>query len=124
MKIVIFVLLSLVAVAIDAHAQQTANFALSWTDNSTNETGFRVERRLGTAGATSIVGTVAPNVVNFTDTVANDPGNTQYCFRVEAFNSAGSGFSPLACATTPVIVIPPPAPGGVSVTVTVTVVVP
>ncbi len=60
---------------------------LAWTDNSDNETGFRIERAIG-AGAFTLVGTVGPNVAGFTDNTV-DP-LTGYRYRVLAYNAAGN----------------------------------
>jgi PKD repeat protein len=64
--------------------------ALSWHDNSTNETGFAIER--APAGSTNFaqVGTAAANATTFKNTVARG----SYVYRVRAFNGAAtSGYS-------------------------------
>jgi hypothetical protein len=66
---------------------QAAQLALSWSDNSTNEDGFLVERRSSTGGFTS-VGAVGPNVVAYLDSGLQ--AGADYCYRVRAFNSAGT----------------------------------
>jgi subtilisin family serine protease len=58
---------------------------LSWTDNAANETGFRVERKMGTQDAWSLIGSVAENTTTYRDPGA-DGSVVQY--RVQAFNSA------------------------------------
>lgn len=58
-----------------------------WGDNSSNETGFRVKRAIG-SGSFSVVGTVAANVTTYDDTTA--AAGTSYTYRVESFNSTGS----------------------------------
>jgi hypothetical protein len=72
--------------------------ALSWTDNATNETGFRIERRT-VDGAFAEVMTVGANV-----TSATVPGltpSTFYLFRVRAAGNGGfSAYSNEASATT------------------------
>jgi hypothetical protein len=127
---ILFAGLSVLAASTAVHAQtQTANFTLSWQDNSGNnaqvndqEDGFEIERRQGATGTFAQVGTVERNIVQFTDAIAGDPGNVQYCYRVRAFNAAGqSGYSNIACATTPVITVVPSAPSGVNVSISVTV---
>ncbi|MBX3460095.1 MAG: right-handed parallel beta-helix repeat-containing protein [Planctomycetes bacterium] len=61
-----------------------AQVTLGWTDNSANETGFRIERKpLG--GAYSTVTTTAANVVTFNDS----PGNGTWTYRVIAVNASG-----------------------------------
>jgi uncharacterized protein (TIGR02145 family) len=65
----------------------TTQINLSWTDNSTNETGFKIERRTGT-GIYAIVGTVNSNILTF-----NDSGllqNTTYIYRVYSYNTVGN----------------------------------
>jgi hypothetical protein len=83
-----------------------AQFTLTWTDNSTNETGFRIERAAGlnaTSGFSEIA-TVGANVVSYVD--AGLPNATAYSYRLRAYNGAGnSGYSNVATGTTPV---PPP----------------
>lgn len=63
---------------------------LGWTDNSTNETGFRIERRTVLGGTATIVGTAAANAITFPD-VGPFSASTTYYYRVIAFNSAGDG---------------------------------
>jgi len=63
---------------------------LSWSDNSSNETGFYVERAPSGSSSFTRVGTVGANVRTFKDTVAR--GN--YVYRVQAFNGVTtSGYS-------------------------------
>jgi N-acetylneuraminic acid mutarotase len=62
--------------------------AVTWSDNSDNETGFRIERKRGSLGGYEIVAIVGPNVTTFTDAPLR-PG-TPYWYRVRAFNAAGS----------------------------------
>jgi fibronectin type 3 domain-containing protein len=73
---------------------------LSWTDNSGDETSFKVERSPdGTTNWTQI-GTTGADVHIYNDTGLN-PG-TQYCYRVRASNSVGdSDYGNVACTSTP-----------------------
>ncbi|MFN7826569.1 MAG: fibronectin type III domain-containing protein, partial [Acidobacteriota bacterium] len=81
---------------------------LSWSDNSTNETGFKIQRKTGTTGIWVEIGTVAANVRAFQNTGLT-PGQT-YVYRVLSFTSTSdSAPSNEASATTPVGV--PIAPG-------------
>jgi PKD repeat protein len=57
---------------------------LNWSDNSSNETGFYIERAPLGSTAFVRVGTVGANVKTFTDVVSR--GN--YTYRVQAFNGA------------------------------------
>ncbi len=74
---------------------------LSWTDNSTNEDGFRIERCRGsTCTNFAQIASVGPNVTAYTNTGLN--ANTTYRYRVRAYNAAGtSAYSNIARATTP-----------------------
>jgi probable HAF family extracellular repeat protein len=65
-----------------------ARVQLTWTDNASNEQGFRVQRALASGGTFSQIGVVAGNVKTFTDTTAK-AGKT-YRYRVQAYNAAGS----------------------------------
>jgi hypothetical protein len=46
----------------------SAQLTLDWTDNATNESGARIERRLSPSGTYSEIATVGPNVTTFADT--------------------------------------------------------
>jgi len=73
---------------------------LSWTDNSGNESGFRIER-CKTASCTNFlqVAQVGANVTTFADTGVTK--NTAYNYRVRAFNAGGdSAYSNTAGAKT------------------------
>ena len=59
---------------------------LSWSDRSSDESGFRIERKTG-AGAFERIATVAADVTSYSDT-GREP-NTQYYYRVRAYNSLG-----------------------------------
>jgi hypothetical protein len=88
---------------------------LTWTDNSDNETGFRVERKVGT-GAWVQLGTLLPgNAITATDAGPFTMGTT-YTYRVCAFNAWGdSAWSNEAA----VLTATPAAPGTVKVTIQV-----
>jgi titin len=77
------------------------SLSLTWKDNSNNEDGFGIEQS-STPEFTVFnqIGVTAADVATFsTGTVAP---NTQYCYRVYAFNNVGhSGYSNVACVTTP-----------------------
>ena len=70
----------------------TSQINLTWNDNSTNETGFRIERCLG-SNCTNFaflanVGQNTSNMASYNNTGLN--GNTWYTYRVRAFNDAGN----------------------------------
>jgi uncharacterized protein (TIGR02145 family) len=68
-------------------AISTTQINLSWTDNSTNETGFKIERKIGT-GIYTVVGTTTSDVNTFNDTGLTP--STTYTYRVCSFNSGGN----------------------------------
>jgi carboxypeptidase T len=73
---------------------------LSWTDNSSNETGFRIERCKGpTCTNFALIATVGANVTSFSNTSLS--ANTTYRYRIYAYNANGnSSYSNIAKATT------------------------
>jgi hypothetical protein len=78
---------------------QAAGLHLSWTDNSDNEHGFRIERRLQKGGTFAHVATQEANVPFYADTGLLPA--TAYCYRVLAFNEVGqSAYSNVSCAST------------------------
>ena len=73
---------------------------LTWQDNSTDETGFRIQRRGGGSARWVDIGTTAANATSFSDTGLKP--NTTFHYRVRAFRRIGfSDFSNEAMATTP-----------------------
>ena len=62
--------------------------ALAWTDKSTNEGGFQIERKTGSAGLWQTLTTLAANTTKYTDTTT--VSRTTYSYRVRGFNIAGS----------------------------------
>ena len=67
------------------------SITLNWNDNSNNENGFRIERKVGSENFV-LLESVDENIITFTD---NSVVDTQmYSYRVYAYNStASSGFS-------------------------------
>jgi hypothetical protein len=97
---------------LSATAAFSTSITLSWTDQSTNEDTFKVERALG-AGAFSQVGTVGPNVTTYAD--SGLIAGTSYSYRVRASNTGGdSAYSNTASATT--LPSSPAAPSGLTAT--------
>ncbi|MFM8357131.1 MAG: fibronectin type III domain-containing protein, partial [Verrucomicrobiota bacterium] len=95
-----------------ASAASATSVNLSWTDNSTNEQGFRVERAPN-GGSFAQIATTAANATGYTDTTAV-PGTT-YQYRVRAFNAAGnSAYAGPVTVTTPQSL--PAAPSGLTAT--------
>lgn len=92
-----------VALPVAAHA-----VTLTWTDNSNNEDGFRIERAATSTGTFTQIGEVGAGVVSFSDS-AGVGGN---CYRVRAYNQWGnSGYTNVAC-----VGFAPSTPGGLTLT--------
>lgn len=91
-----------------ATAVSDSQIDLSWTDNSANETGFRIECSLNQTKWDSIT-TVAADIINYSSIGLE--ANTQYYYRVLASNTGGkSTYSNTANATTQNNPNPPTAP--------------
>ena len=75
---------------------------LAWTDNSTNETGFKIERApdsAGVPGTFAQIAAVGTGVTTYQNIGLT--GNTKYWYRVRAYNAcADSLYSSNASATT------------------------
>jgi hypothetical protein len=86
---------------------------IGWKDNSNNEDGFRVERKLN-AGAYSQLGPLTgPNVQSSSDaSMVEGVVDNVYTFRIWAFNKKGdstTGSSNEACVIIPKLITPPAA---------------
>ena len=82
---------------------------LSWADNSDNEDGFKIERKLGEYGTYSQIAVVGPNTTGYTDTGL--AANNYYYYRVRSYSAAigDSHYSNEAHALTVVVNFLPPA---------------
>jgi len=81
-----------------ATAISTTQINLAWTDNSSTETGFRIERKVGPVSF-STVATTSAGATTYSDTGLT--AATTYDYRVYAINPAGdSAASNTASATT------------------------
>lgn len=97
--------------ALAASAASSSQINLSWSDNSSNETGFKVERATSSAGPWGQVGTTPAS--SYSD--AGLAGSTTYWYRVRAYNTSGdSGYSNSASATTSASTTAPAAPGNLA----------
>lgn len=105
---------------LSATAASSSQINLSWTDNSTTETGFKLERGTSSSGPFSLIYTSAANVTSYSDTSLS--AATTYYYRVLAYNGSGnSSYTSVANATTQAIAISAPtAPSGLSATATST----
>jgi PKD repeat protein len=99
-----------------ATAVSFSQINLAWSDNSDNESGFKIERCEG-AGCTNFaqVATAGQNATSYQDTGLS--GSTTYRYQVRASNSGGnSDYSNIAEATTPAPPSPPAAPSNLTAT--------
>ncbi|MBK6850633.1 MAG: fibronectin type III domain-containing protein [Burkholderiales bacterium] len=78
-----------------------ATIMLSWQDNASNESGFKVYA-VAPTGARTLVSTTPGNIgPNATSVVVNGlTPSTTYTFQIEAFNGAGANSSPTLSAST------------------------
>jgi hypothetical protein len=64
----------------------STQITMTWSDNSANEDGFKIEQLNGNSGWVQI-GTTGPNVTTYTATGLSL--DQQYCYRVRAYNASG-----------------------------------
>lgn len=84
---------------LSATATSASTIDLSFTDNSTDEAGFEIERSADGSTGWALISTNAANDTTFTDT--GRAGSTQYFYRVRATNTAGgSAYTSVANAIT------------------------
>ena len=77
---------------LNAVTQSAFSISLTWSDNSNNEDGFKIERSQAFAGPYSVVYTAVYNTQYYLD--QNLTPAASYYYRVTAYNSAGqSGYS-------------------------------
>jgi RHS repeat-associated protein len=85
--------------ALTATIVSSTQVNLAWTDNSTNETGFKIERKTG-SGSYSQIATTGDNITTYSNTGLT-AGNS-YTYRVRANrNSSNSSYSNTAAVTMP-----------------------
>src|SRR5205085_2032344 len=82
-----------------AAAASSSAIDLAWNDNSTNETGFTLERSTDGATWTVVTSALAAGATSYHDTALS--ASTAYSYRMKATNAAGSSpYSNTATATT------------------------
>lgn len=84
---------------LSATASDSSTIDLTWSDNSSNEAGFKLERRIAGESSYTLVSTVAANSTSYSD--GSLTASTSYEYRVYAYYDAvDSTYSTLASATT------------------------
>lgn len=71
-------------------AISTNEINLSWKDNSTNELGFKIERKTGTS-TYSVINTTNSNIITINDT--NLIPSTTYTYRISSYNNIGNSLT-------------------------------
>jgi len=93
--------------AMSASANTSNSVTVRWSDNSNDETGFRLERS-GNGVDFNEIAMLGANTTSFTENGLS--ARTNYYYRVRAYNSAGnSGYSNTASVRTPDVAPAPPA---------------
>lgn len=88
-----------------ASAPTATQVNLTWRDNSSNESGFKIERKTGAGGTYAQIATTGAGATSYTNSAMT--GGTTYVYRVRATNSAGdSAYSNEATVTTPTATLP------------------
>ena len=86
--------------SLSATAIAATRIDLSWTDNASDETGFKIERSKRNNGSFAQIATVGQDAPSYSDTTVRK--GTTYYYRVRATNANGdSAYSNEANATTP-----------------------
>ena len=93
----------------------SSQLKLTWKDNSTIETGYKIEKSTSSGSGFSQIATVGASVVTYT--ASSLSSGTTYYFRVRAYNAAGnSSYSNTASGTTKDTI--PAAPASLTATAT------
>jgi fibronectin type 3 domain-containing protein len=83
----------------DATPTSSSEVGVTWTDKTTTEDGFRVERSAASAGPWESAATTGPNATSYRD--EGRAAEQQVCYRVVAFNTYGDAAPSNADCTTP-----------------------
>lgn len=94
-----------------ASAQSGLQISVTWTDTSSNETGFRIERSVS-GGAYSTLTTASANATSHLDTGLTE--GVQYSYRVIATNAVGDSAASNTAGATATSTAPPGGSNGSS----------
>ncbi len=98
-----------------ATAFSTNQINLTWTDASSNETGYQIERSLTASSGYALIATTVAHATSYSDTGLT--GETQYYYRVRAINAVSNSlYSTESTATT--LVAPPTTLSAIAVSST------
>jgi transcriptional regulator CtsR len=86
------------------NAVTSDQIVISWIDNSTSETGFKIERKTGAGGTYAQLATVGANATSYSDSGLTE--NTTYYYRVKAYNAGGDSSCSNEAGTTTIITLP------------------
>lgn len=97
LKLALILVLLIIAITLPMQVE-AASLTLTWTEDSTDIAGFKIERSNGSTYAE--IATAEATARSYTD--SGLVSGTTYCYKVRSFNSAGySDYSNLDCATAP-----------------------
>lgn len=97
--------------ALTAVVKSSSSIELSWTDNTTNETGFVLQRSLTTEDNYTNIATLDPNTMGYVD--SGLAASSKYYYRIKAVTATGeSSYTLSTNATT--LPLPPAAPLGLT----------
>ena len=89
-------------------ALSSTEVRVQWSDNSANETGFRVLRKAGPSASYSTIN-LGTNTTTYTDSGLS--AGTQYYYKVQAYNAVGSSADTAEINVTTPAPAPSPSPG-------------
>jgi hypothetical protein len=82
----------------NATAASSTRVDLTWTDNSGNETGFKIRRKTG-AGSFILIGQLSANATSYQDNTT--AASTTYTYSVASYNASGESGPSVDAVTTP-----------------------
>ena len=100
---------------LQATVQSSTGIRVTWSDNSNDEDGFKLDRRQSGTTVWVRIATPSANATGHTDTGLAE--GTKFYYQVKAYNSGGeSAYSNIDDATTDTALLPPAAPSGLTAT--------
>lgn len=117
MKLLFLVILAVLVFGVFSIGK-AGELKLTWNDNSTNETGFIINRKTTPTGVLTEIVRVPANSTAYSDTV---PDAQEYCYEVRAYNAGGvSTPTNEDCGISTEIIPPDGAPSSLVTTTTTT----